>query len=98
MEKPKIYISGAISNNKHYKRQFKRAERKLKKRGYKVFNPCIVPNIFSYDEFMKIDLAALECCDFVYMLDGWKTSNGAKIEHDRAKELNKYILYEEFLK
>lgn len=90
----KIYISGSITNNKHYKKQFKRAERKLKKRGYKVFNPCCIPNIFSYDEFMKIDIAALECCDCVFMLKGWEKSKGANIELKKAKELNKIIYFE----
>lgn len=94
----KVYISGAITGNKHYKRQFKKAERKLKKRGFDVFNPCIVPNIFTYAEFMKIDLMALECCDLIYMLKGWTSSRGAKMELQRARELNKIIEFEELTK
>lgn len=92
----KVYLSGAITNNKQYKRQFKKAERKVKKQGYKVFNPCAIPNIFSYSEFMKIDIAALECCNKIYMLKGWEKSRGAKMELQRAKELNLIIEYESY--
>lgn len=93
-EKTKVYISGSITKDPDYKRHFNKAERFLKRQGYAVFNPCCIPNIFSYDEFMNIDIAALECCDCVYMLKGWEKSKGANIELKKAKELNKIIYFE----
>lgn len=90
----KVYISGAISTDPNYKKHFKRAERKLIKRGDGVFNPCCIPVIFSYWQFMSIDLAALACCDTIYMLKGWHESRGAKIELARALELGLRVEYE----
>ena len=31
-------------------------------------------------DYMKVDIKALLECDYVYMLPGWKKSNGARIE------------------
>lgn len=90
----KVYISGSISDDPQYKKHFKRAETKLKKEGYLVFNPTCIPVIFNYWEFMKIDLSVLECCDKIYMLRGWQNSRGAKIELARAIELNIPVMYE----
>lgn len=90
----KVYISGSISNNPNYKKQFKAAEKKLKKQGHQVFNPTCIPNIFNWFEFMKIDLAALECCDSIYMLKGWQLSKGANCELQKAVLLNKVVIYE----
>lgn len=89
-----VYISGAITNDPQYKKHFRKAENKLKHAGHKVFNPTIIPVIFPYWHFMKIDLAALECCDAVFMLRGWQNSRGAKIELARAIELGLKVLYE----
>lgn len=90
----KVYLSGSISDDPQYKRHFRRAERRLIKRGDQVFNPCIIPVIFSYWQFMAIDLAALACCEKIYMLKGWQNSRGAKIELARAIELGLLIEYE----
>lgn len=90
----KVYISGSISNDPNYLEHFNKAENFLKSKGNKVFNPCCIPVIFSYDEFMKIDLAALECCDAIYMLKGWQESKGANIEFKRAQELGLIIGFE----
>lgn len=90
----KIYLSGAISNNANYKKQFSKAEKRLTKKGYRVFNPVCLPVIFCYWEFMKIDLSALECCDAIYMLKGWQNSRGAKIELARARELKLQVIFE----
>lgn len=94
MKGKKIYISGAITGDPNYLEHFAAAEKLLKENGHKPFNPCSVPNIFSYDEFMKIDLAALECCDAIYMLKGWQNSKGALIEFNKALELKLIIGFE----
>jgi hypothetical protein len=44
--------------------------------------------------FMKRDLAAIEICDAIYMLDGWKTSTGARLEHAYAQYIGLQIIEE----
>lgn len=93
--KKKIYISGAITNDPNYLEHFAKAEAKIKADGHDVFNPCCIPNIFSYDEFIKIDLAALDCCDGIYMLKGWRESKGANIELQHAIDKRIIIGFEQ---
>ena len=48
-----------------------------------------------YDTWMKIDDAILERADAIYMLKGWKSSNGAVIELALAIKMGKEVIYEE---
>lgn len=93
-----IYISGAITNNPEFKKQFKNAEKRLKSRyGVRIINPCrlnLAYNDFTYDEYIKIDLALLSLCDTIYMLNGWEQSKGANIERDYAIQNGLTILTE----
>lgn len=45
-------------------------------------------------DFMRIDMAALECCEQIYMLDNWEDSPGAKRELEYAKKLGLDIMWE----
>lgn len=98
-DKPRVYISGKILGDKHYRRKFRKAERKLKKRGYAVVNPARVsdalPSEFLRDEYMTIDLAAVGICDTIYMLPDWSDSKGAVIEWRKAVKEGKTIIYEQ---
>lgn len=93
----RVYLSGAISNNPKYKKQFKKAEKKLRK-FFDVINPAKVldglPKNTEYNVYMDLSLAMLEHCDLIFMLHNWEHSNGAKIELERAKELGIHIEYE----
>ena len=40
-----------------------------------------IPNDFDFAECRKRDMAAIETCDAIYMLPGWKKSKGACAEH-----------------
>ncbi len=42
--------------------------------------------------FMAVDLSALCGCDAIYMLPGWKSSAGAKIEHALAEYLGLEVI------
>lgn len=94
----KIYISGAISHlDLEYRRAaFAEAEALLKAKGYEVFNPF--KNGVSQDahwrKHMRVDLAALLLCDAIYLLDGWETSKGAKLEFDVASTCGLRIYYQ----
>ena len=91
----KVYISGAITGDSDYKEKFAKGEAYLKGLGYKVFNPCCIPDIFEYKEFMTLDLTALAFCDAIYMLKDWSISSGAKKELREAERLGLFILKEE---
>ena len=40
------------------------------------------------------DFAALPLCDAIYLLDGWETSKGAKLEFDVASTCGLKIYYQ----
>lgn len=91
----RIYISGPITGNKHYKRQFARKAKELKKRGYEVLNPCFIKATLTWEEYMFIDLNMLKLCSHIYMMKGWTHSMGATMEHEQAKKDGLQIIYEE---
>lgn len=92
-----VYISGKITGEFDYLKKFNEAEEKLKKLGHIVLNPNIIPLGLSYEAYMIIDLAMVEAADAILMLDGWKTSSGAKRELERAMALGKIIIEERFI-
>lgn len=42
------------------------------------------------------DIELLSRCDAIFMLRNWEQSEGAKVEHETAKQLDKEIIYEEY--
>lgn len=90
----KIYISGSISQNKDYRKQFTDKFYELKAQGYTVITPTFIKANLSWKEHMRIDLAMLNVCDCVYMMKGWEQSRGAQIEEFFAQLKGKEIIYE----
>lgn len=43
---------------------------------------------------MELDLKALSFCDSIYMMDGWESSKGARLELEEAKKLGLEIIFE----
>jgi hypothetical protein len=72
------------------------------KTGWNVFcphlNTMLMGGIISEDEdkdhehWIDCDIDWLECCDAIFMIPGWKESEGAKMELDYAKNLGLTIL------
>lgn len=91
----KIYIAGKISGDKNYKKKFKKAERALKKKGHSVMNPAwlVEYKAFSWIDYMIVSEAMQRRCEAVLFLPDWKQSDGARIEHNRAKTAEQKILY-----
>ena len=92
----KVYISGPISNNPHYRDQFAEAEDYLADLGVEIVNPVSLADALppmNYGEYMKIDLQLLELCDAIYMVEGWEDSAGAKLEYHYARVWNKQVLH-----
>lgn len=91
----KIYVSGRIKDYENYLMHFERECDRLQAAGHETVNPCELgnPNM-TYEEFMKCDIIAMLECDAVYLLDGWETSNGAKIEFMTAAACGLKVYYE----
>lgn len=94
MDKETIFISGSISGDPDYVPKFKRAEKILKRKGFIVMNPAILPYGFGWGAYMKITLPMLDACENIWMLEDWRCSEGAIMEHDWAKKTGKTIYYE----
>lgn len=80
----KIYLSGPIRGHADYRVAFNRTEKELRRRGHTVMNPAVLSEGFSYEEYMKICRVMLEVCDAIFMMPGWKNSEGACQEHSWA--------------
>ena len=70
----------------------------LLRRGYAVFTPHkIWPTYeghgFTWDDWMEVGLEILKRCDAIAMIPGWEGSRGSTIEHERALEWGKRIMY-----
>lgn len=95
-KKPKVYISGPVTGRDmtECKVDFNSAELWLTGLGYDVVNPLAYDVIEngSWEDYMKRDLKLLLDCEYIYMLDGWEKSKGARMEIYIATELGIKIL------
>lgn len=98
MDKDKVYISGAIA---HYdmnerKEAFTNAEMRLQSMGFNPINPFKngLPDDAHWREHMRADIRLLLDCEFIYMLQGWELSKGAKLELDVASSCGIKVLFE----
>lgn len=94
----RVYISGGISEVPDYTERFEKAEKYIKAAGLDPLNPAKLckdlPKSFRHDEYMKVCLSALKCCDGIYMLNGWEKSKGAMDEFLTAVKLKMKIEFE----
>lgn len=90
----KVYIAGKITGNPNYKKQFAKAEEKLKAAGHIVLNP-VKSEGFSYKDCIDMGLCELMRCDAIYLLRDWKQSEGAYLEYTYASTTGMQIFYEQ---
>lgn len=80
----KVYISGKITGTDDYMERFSAAEMFLRSKGYEVINPAKenahFPEDTTWETYMKESIKMLMDCDYIYLLDGWELSAGAKME------------------
>ena len=102
----KVYIAGKITGEpvNECVEKFKLAQDTI--RGFcklqnwaenHVVTPFDLPGItfgISHHKAMEICLEALKECDIIYMLNDWKDSPGARMEHELALKSNKEIMYQ----
>jgi nucleoside 2-deoxyribosyltransferase len=99
-----VYISGPITNKLYPSAQFEQAASWLKNDGHQVFNPMDIPHPSEKDEdcstkeetwsyYMREAIQMLAQADCIYMLEGWETSKGARLEFNLATSLNIPVYY-----
>ena len=90
----KIYISGKITGDPNYREKFAKAEEEVKAKGYMVMNPAILPEGFSWVDYMEISFAMMKACDAIYLLEDWEDSAGACLERQKARDDGLTIFYQ----
>lgn len=94
----KIYISGKISGTDltETRKRFAAVAKVTKKLGYEPVNPFEngLSEQDTWEAHIVKDIADLLQCKAIYMLQGWRESKGARIEHYIATEIGMPIMYE----
>lgn len=92
-----VYLSGPMTGKPEWNYpEFNQIEGALRTRGYGVLNPA---RHFDGDTtrprvaYMKASLRDVEACDAVAVLDGWRDSEGARLEVDYARQLGKPVYH-----
>ena len=88
----KIYITGRISGNPHYKAQFKATAAMLQEAGHTVLNPAELPEGMEPGDYMRICFAMIDVADVVAFLPGWQESSGANVEWSYACYCRKRVI------
>ena len=95
----KVYISGKITglDPVEAKKNFIKAELRLRNQGHTVMSPKGVMDFlgFEHEDYMHVCRAMIDVCDAIYMLANWHTSKGAREELGYAREWRKEILWED---
>jgi hypothetical protein len=95
----KTYLAGPISAHADWNAPAFRAEAmRLRALGHDVVNPLEVNDGLEHQGWaacMKRDLAVLITCDAIQMLQGWRASRGATLEHEIATALGLQVFYPE---
>ena len=94
----RTYLAGPMSGlpNHNYP-AFKAAAEQLRGQGVQVISPHeITPpgnGPWSWQEHMRVDLAALLTCEDIVLLPKWETSRGAQLEKTVAEALGLSVVY-----
>jgi hypothetical protein len=81
----KIFLSGAITGRKHYKREFEYYQFLLALQGHDVISPAeIVPFNMAYEDQMSMCFNLIDSCKAICLLPLWHTSQGSTREYHYA--------------
>lgn len=96
--KKRIYIAGKITGmEERAKELFQDAEDYLRNLEHEPVNPMKLEHKHGgkWQDYMKEGILAMMDCDAVFMLENWRDSEGATIEHKIAVKLKMLIFYQE---
>lgn len=89
----RILLSGAIASDPNYEEKFASAELALRRLGYAVMDPAVLPpRGFTHRQYMHVTIAMLDVCEILCLLPDWHKSPGAVIEFIRAILTRKIIV------
>lgn len=103
MKQERVYISGAVSGVPigEARNRFGLAEAVLQARGFRTTNPmkmrlCVWLALHGcYRLCLVLQLAWMWiACDRIYLLEGWHTSDGARLERAAARVLGMKVMRE----
>lgn len=102
-----VYVSGKMRGVADYNRwQFRNWSKRLEEAGFHAVNPMEIGDSIATPEeidsnpelvemVLEADIAALRKCDAIFMLRGWETSEGARMELRVALEMGVPVVQEQ---
>lgn len=75
-----VYIAGPITGVQNYWEAFEQAEGWVTSLGYIGLTPSRLPGGMSNAQYMRVCFAMIDSADVVLFLNGWDTSDGARLE------------------
>lgn len=92
----KIYISGKITGDAHYKEKFGAAANVMEQVGHIALNPANNPDGLRPVDYMRICFAMMEAADAVMFLPDYKESKGAMLEYAWCEYVGKPTIFAEW--
>ena len=98
----RVYLAGPMTGLPgHNFPAFHAAAAVLRERGHDVVSPAEANAAhvgqWTWEQFMRVDLALLVTCERIAMLPGWARSKGASLEHHVATALGMPVDFIDFL-
>lgn len=83
-----VYIAGPMTGKPNYNREaFAAKMKELIEQGYTVLSPHFLPDGLQYRDYIAIGLAQVQAAEAIFMLPGWRESDGARAEFMLAVSL-----------
>lgn len=98
-----VFISGKITGNADYKKQFNAVAKAYEKASFTVLNPATLPAGLANCDYADICKAMIDSADMVIFLPNWQDSKGARLEKAYCRYIDKpnidmdVMTYEELL-